>query len=244
MLDALTQLAIATESGSRSVHRVESCSCAATEAGWSTHTSRQLFVVALAFVAYVAAVDRSVATGSSPPSWPAWSSAPWTKGTEQRSPSPKMSRCSPRSWCGSSSAPTSSDRCSRSGFDVRAVVYAVLSLTLIRMVPVAVALLGPGFRPVTTAFMGWFGPRGLASVVFTLIAFEELKGTAIDTPLFEVATWTILLSVVLHGLTARPLASAYGAKIRSGADELPEAVDLPEPRVRRHLQKPTELSSG
>ena len=92
----------------------------------------------------------------------------------------------------------------------------MLSLTLIRMVPVAIALLGEGFRPLTTGFMGWFGPRGLASVVFTLIAVEELQGTAIDTPLFEVATWTILLSVLLHGLTARPLSAAYGAKIRAG----------------------------
>ena len=56
-----------------------------------------------------------------------------------------------------------------------AVIYAVLSLTLVRMVPVAVALVGTGLRPSSVAFMGWFGPRGLASVVFTLIAFESLQ---------------------------------------------------------------------
>ena len=73
--------------------------------------------------------------------------------------------------------------------------------------------------------MGWFGPRGLASVVFTLIAVEDLTGSAVDMPLLEVATWTILLSVLLHGLTARPLSAAYGARITAGRDDQPELVD-------------------
>ena len=123
------------------------------------------------------------------------------------------------------------------GFARSSVVYAVLSLTLIRMAPVAVALLGAGFRPLTVGFMGWFGPRGLASVVFSLIAVEDLTGSAVDVPLLEVATWTILLSVLLHGLTARPLAAAYGARINAGPDDQPELVDVPEPHVRRHLQR-------
>jgi NhaP-type Na+/H+ or K+/H+ antiporter len=55
------------------------------------------------------------------------------------------------------------------------IAYALLSLTVIRMVPVAVALIGTHLRPATVAFMGWFGPRGLASVVFTLIALEEFE---------------------------------------------------------------------
>jgi NhaP-type Na+/H+ or K+/H+ antiporter len=67
-------------------------------------------------------------------------------------------------------------------FDLWAVVYAVLSLTLIRLLPVWIALLGKGFRPVMVSFMGWFGPRGLASIVFTLISLDELRDTAIDTP--------------------------------------------------------------
>ena len=60
--------------------------------------------------------------------------------------------------------------------DPVAILYAVVSLTLVRMVPVAAALAGAGLRRDTVAFMGWFGPRGLASVVFTLIAVEELHG--------------------------------------------------------------------
>ena len=120
-------------------------------------------------------------------------------------------------------------------FDPSAVLYAVLSLTLIRMLPVALALTRTGFHRVTEAFMGWFGPRGLASVVFTLLAFEELRHQgAVAHHLLEVATWTILLSVFAHGLSARPLAASYGRWItrRPGA---PELTDHPEPRVRRAL---------
>jgi NhaP-type Na+/H+ or K+/H+ antiporter len=67
--------------------------------------------------------------------------------------------------------------------DASAIVHALLSLTVVRMVPVAIALLGLGLHPHTVAFMGWFGPRGLASVVFTLLAVEELRGAPVDLPL-------------------------------------------------------------
>jgi sodium/hydrogen antiporter len=119
--------------------------------------------------------------------------------------------------------------------DASAIVYAVLSLTIVRMVPVAIGLVGSGFGGRTVAFMGWFGPRGLASVVFTLIVVEGTGDASVSYPLFEIATWTILLSVVLHGVTARPLAAAYGASIRARAPGAPELVDVPESRVRRHL---------
>ena len=128
--------------------------------------------------------------------------------------------------------------------DASAIVYGALSLTLVRMPPVAAALAGKGFAAKTVAFMGWFGPRGLASVVFTLLALEELRGSAVDTPLFEIATWTILLSVVLHGLTARPLAAAYGASVRASDPSAAELVRLAEPRLRRHLFRPTDVAAG
>jgi NhaP-type Na+/H+ or K+/H+ antiporter len=117
--------------------------------------------------------------------------------------------------------------------DPFAIAYALCSLTFVRMVPVAIALTGTGFGLRTIAFMGWFGPRGLASVVFTLLAVEALRSTPVDLPIFEIATWTILLSVILHGVTARPLAAAYGARIRVAGPEAPELVQLIEPRVRR-----------
>ena len=78
--------------------------------------------------------------------------------------------------------------------DPMAIVYAAVRLTLVRMVPVATALAGTGLRRDTIAFMGWFGPRGLASVVFTLIAVEDLHGAGpVAHQITEFATWTVLL---------------------------------------------------
>ena len=113
------------------------------------------------------------------------------------------------------------------------IVYAILSLTVIRMVPVAIALVGTQLRPATVAFMGWFGPRGLASVVFTLIALEEFEHSGGGGMLLETATWTILLSVVLHGISASPLAARYGASIAK-AGQIPEKAPAGEPRIRLH----------
>jgi NhaP-type Na+/H+ or K+/H+ antiporter len=94
--------------------------------------------------------------------------------------------------------------------DGRTALYAVLSLTVVRMVPVAIALFGSGQDRATAAFVGWFGPRGLASVVFALLAVEELGNTD-PRVLIAVNTIaiTIVFSVVAHGITARPLAARY-----------------------------------
>jgi sodium/hydrogen antiporter len=92
--------------------------------------------------------------------------------------------------------------------DGTVVLYAALSLTVIRMLPVAVALVGSHARTQTVGFIGWFGPRGLASIVFVVIATSEhdLPGaTQIDL----IASATVLASVYLHGLTAVPLATRY-----------------------------------
>jgi NhaP-type Na+/H+ or K+/H+ antiporter len=87
-------------------------------------------------------------------------------------------------------------------------LYAVLSLTVVRLVPVAVALLGSGARPPTVAFVGWFGPRGLASIVFAILVLQEAQLPHTDTILL--ATYvTVGLSVLLHGLSAAPLAQRY-----------------------------------
>lgn len=89
------------------------------------------------------------------------------------------------------------------------VVFAVLALTVVRMVPVWVALWGSGLDRVTVAFIGWFGPRGLASVVFALIAVDSLDPAASHLVL-GAASVTVLLSVVAHGWSAGPLAARYG----------------------------------
>jgi NhaP-type Na+/H+ or K+/H+ antiporter len=104
--------------------------------------------------------------------------------------------------------------------DARIVVYALCSLTVVRMIPVAVALLGAGQDRATVAFIGWFGPRGLASVVFALLAIEDL-GDSDPRVLAAVHTIavTIVFSIVAHGLTARPLAGRYVSATKTGADD-------------------------
>jgi NhaP-type Na+/H+ or K+/H+ antiporter len=117
-------------------------------------------------------------------------------------------------------------------WDPAAIAYAVLSLTAIRMLPVAIALLGERYRPLTVLFIGWFGPRGLASIVFLVIGLSGLEEVGVDPgPLPAAVVWTVLLSVVLHGLTAGPFAARYGramAALKPGAPELEEAT-VPEP---------------
>jgi NhaP-type Na+/H+ or K+/H+ antiporter len=115
----------------------------------------------------------------------------------------------------------------------RAITYAVLSLTVVRILPVALSMVGLGLRRSTWLFMGWFGPRGLASVVFTLVALEDLQsGSAPQITLVQVATWTILLSVAAHGVTAGPLAARYGART-SALGDVPEMAPAHEQRIRR-----------
>ncbi len=90
-------------------------------------------------------------------------------------------------------------------------VFALLSLTALRMVPVALVLLGTRFAQPTRWFVGWFGPRGLASVVFALIALEEYPDNGDVARITGAIALTVLLSVVLHGITADVGARRYGA---------------------------------
>lgn len=128
------------------------------------------------------------------------------------------------------------------------VVYALLSLTLVRMVPVALALAGTGARRPTVAFMGWFGPRGLASVVFGLLALEA--GVPDLDPLLTTVVVTVALSVLLHGLSATPLVAVYrrwyDAHRRSPAEttEVAEAVPTPLTRTRRSADPAPEGSAS
>ena len=94
------------------------------------------------------------------------------------------------------------------------VAFAVLALTALRMVPVLVCLAGTGFAVRTQLFIGWFGPRGLATVVFALIASEEL-GDQVGMVHTGVLGVTVLLSVIVHGVTAPPWSAAYGRWVES-----------------------------
>ncbi len=94
-----------------------------------------------------------------------------------------------------------------------ALLYGLLALTLLRMLPVGIALAGTRVRPVTTLFLGWFGPRGLASVLFLLLILEESELAGKDL-IFSVVVCTVLLSIVLHGMTAGPGSRWYGGAMR------------------------------
>jgi NhaP-type Na+/H+ or K+/H+ antiporter len=112
-----------------------------------------------------------------------------------------------------------------------AVLYALLSLTLVRMVPVGLALLGTGLRPTSIAFLGWFGPRGLASILFALLVVEEDR---LETGPFLVAVvaLTVLASTVLHGLTSYPLARRYGEHAAAMEETEAEHMKVAELPVR------------
>ena len=90
------------------------------------------------------------------------------------------------------------------------VLYALLSLTVVRMIPVGLAMLRSGARLPTVAFLGWFGPRGLASIVFAVILVEDAN-LVNESVLVNTIFFTVGLSVLLHGLTATPLAGRYAA---------------------------------
>ncbi len=114
---------------------------------------------------------------------------------------------------------------------LRSLVYAIISLTVIRMVPVALAMIGTHLGGATVAFMGWFGPRGLASVIFALLASDQLgqKGSTVVT----VVSITVALSVLAHGLSANVLIDRYGRVVASHGTDHPVGVEMQVPAPRR-----------
>ncbi len=124
--------------------------------------------------------------------------------------------------------------------DITVLIYAVLSLTVIRMVPTSIALIGSGLSPATHVFLGWFGPRGLASILFALVVVEE-AGLADPGRFQAIIFWTVALSILAHGQTAAPAAARYGARadaMRQVRPDCPEAASVSELPTRvfaRHL---------
>jgi sodium/hydrogen antiporter len=111
-------------------------------------------------------------------------------------------------------------------------LYALLSLTLIRMLPVALSLYGTHLRGVSVLFAGWFGPRGLASIVLGLIVVEEAPLLPGRGEIEAVVALTVLLSVLLHGVTAVPLSAVYARRVRgmeAEAQEKQGTVEAPTP---------------
>ncbi|GAB7004884.1 cation:proton antiporter [Nocardioides sp. AN3] len=119
----------------------------------------------------------------------------------------------------------------------RLLAYAVLSLTLVRILPVALAMLGTQSRPPTLGLLGWFGPRGLASIVFGVILLDDTQLDGERTMLLAVAL-TVGLSVYAHGLTARPMTERYARWVarrpETGLDRAAGDGDATPVRPRWH----------
>ena len=94
--------------------------------------------------------------------------------------------------------------------DGRTILYAVLSLTVIRMLPVFLCVLGLRVSTDAKLFLGWFGPRGLASIVFLVIVAQS--GLPGHRTLVGTVVVTVILSILAHGLSAGPLSARFGAR--------------------------------
>ncbi len=112
-------------------------------------------------------------------------------------------------------------------------LYAVLSLTAIRMLPIGLSLLGTGLRMPSYLFLGWFGPRGLASILFVLLILEESEVPHRDV-LLSVTVVTVALSALLHGISAAPFARIYG-QMASKMGECEEIKPVKEIPLREGL---------
>lgn len=93
-------------------------------------------------------------------------------------------------------------------WNISMVIYALLSLTIIRMLPVAISLMGSGLDTFTVGFLGWFGPRGIASVLYLLIAVGDMGFKGYEQAM-SLIVLTVVLSTVLHGVSAVPMANYF-----------------------------------
>ena len=119
------------------------------------------------------------------------------------------------------------------------LLYAVLSLTIVRMAPVALALSGTRLSKATVLFMGWFGPRGLASIVLGLVYLAREAELAGNSTIRLAVMATVLLSIFAHGLTAQPGITLYARRIAALDETSPDHQALgdgsPEPPHTPHV---------
>jgi len=119
-----------------------------------------------------------------------------------------------------------------SGITALVVLYAILSLTLIRMAPVAIAMVKTRLQPSTVVFMGWFGPRGLASIVLLLITINDAPGIPGLSTIMVVVSTTVLLSVFAHGISANPSIAIYAKKMAALPPDAPELKPVEDSPTR------------
>ncbi|MBS45235.1 MAG: sodium:proton exchanger [Nocardioides sp.] len=115
------------------------------------------------------------------------------------------------------------------------LAYAALSLTVVRGVPVVVSMVRSGTRWESRLFLAWFGPRGLASILFALLISEELEAGPHTTTVLTTAAVTVLASIYLHGVTASPWAARLGRLLSAGPAQQAELADAPDLPTRRTL---------
>ena len=114
------------------------------------------------------------------------------------------------------------------------VLYAIISLSLVRMVPVAIGFIKAKVQPITTLFVGWFSPRGIASILYIFIVLESQSLPGLDL-IYAVVMVTVLFSIFAHGITAAPAAKRYGEKMAALDQEEradPENQNVPEMPMR------------
>ena len=108
------------------------------------------------------------------------------------------------------------------GFAPRHFIYAFLSLTVVRMLPVAISLIGTRLSRATVLFMGWFGPRGLASIVLGLVYLEQKTHLRDEPAIRLTVTVTVLASIFAHGLSAMPGIDFYASRVAALPGSAPE----------------------
>jgi NhaP-type Na+/H+ or K+/H+ antiporter len=126
------------------------------------------------------------------------------------------------------------------------IAYAALSLTVVRMVPVAIAMIGSKLDFRTVAYTGWFGPRGVASLVFVGTVVVEARPSDGETILIIVAT-TVAMSVLLHGLSAWPLSNLYGRwyqRTQESEEPMVESVEVEDVAVRSRVTESQKAFGG
>jgi sodium/hydrogen antiporter len=139
------------------------------------------------------------------------------------------------------------------GLTWQIAAYVALSLTLVRMLPVAISLLGTGLDRVTHLFVGWFGPRGLASIILVLVVLDEEAHLAGFELIRTVVILTVALSIIVHGLSAGPLSRLYGrhadrmspgeAAMQAAHEHPTLAATTPPSPPGRSSRRPTRHSS-
>jgi NhaP-type Na+/H+ or K+/H+ antiporter len=103
-------------------------------------------------------------------------------------------------------------------------LYALLSLTLVRLLPVALSLMGTKLQPASVLFVGWFGPRGLASIILGLVYLEKQTRLSVNSTIVLAMIATVLLSVLAHGLSANPAIRLYTGRVVDSAPVAPESA--------------------